>query len=74
MTKLNAGIISAVVAASVATPLVMQHHAQVKLSTENQSLRQKVEGLTAEKNRLSNLLTQASRPGSLPKEQLSYLG
>src|SRR2546425_638554 len=60
MSKLKAGIISAVVAAGVATPLVMQHQAQVKLSAENQSLRQQVEGLTAENDRLSNLLTQAS--------------
>src|SRR6266480_3773958 len=73
MTKLKAGIISAVVAAGVATPLVMQHHAQVKLRTENQSLRQQVEGLTVEKDRLSNFLTLASRPGPLPKEQLSEL-
>ncbi len=73
MTKLKAGIISAVVAAGVAAPLVMQHQAQVKLRQENQSLRQQVEGLTAENDRLSNLLTQASRSGSLPKEQLSEL-
>src|SRR5438309_2064300 len=73
MPELKTGIISAVVAASVATPLVMQHHAQVKLREENQSLRQQVEGLTAENDRLSNLLTQASRSGSLPKEQLSEL-
>ena len=70
MTKLKAGI-GAVVAAGVAAPLVMQYHAQVKLSTENQSLRQKVEGLTSENDRLSDLLIQASRPGPLPKEQLS---
>jgi len=73
MSKLKASIISAVVAAGVAAPLVMQHHALVKLRTENQSLRQQVEGLTVEKDRLSNLLTQASRPGPLPKEQLSEL-
>src|SRR2546430_5614129 len=73
MSKLKASIISAVVAAGVAAPLVMQHHALVKLRTENQSLRQQVEGLTVEKDRLSNLLTQASRPGPLPKEQINEL-
>src|SRR5204863_4386222 len=74
-TKLKAGIISAVAVVSVATPLVMQHQAQGKLSTENQSLRQQVGQLAklqAENGRLSNLLAQAKR-SQLSKDQLSEL-
>src|ERR1017187_8423589 len=40
MTKLQAGIIGAIVVASVLTPLVVQHWAQVKPREENQPLRQ----------------------------------
>ncbi|PYJ95918.1 MAG: hypothetical protein DME23_22290 [Verrucomicrobia bacterium] len=75
MTKLKAGIISAVVVAGVATPLVMQQQAQVKLSMENQSLRQQagqLAKLQAENGHLSNLLAQA-KSSLLSKEQLSEL-
>src|SRR5437764_15492034 len=69
MSKLKASIISAVGAAGAAAPLVMQPDVLSTLREENQSLRQQVEGLTAEKDRLSNLLTQASRPGPLRSEE-----
>jgi RNA polymerase sigma factor (sigma-70 family) len=75
ITKLKAGIISAVVVAGVATPLVMQHQAQVKLRDENQLLRQQITELTqlkTENERLSNLLAQANR-SSLTKDELSEL-
>src|SRR5207302_5632325 len=56
-TKLKAGIIGVLVAASVATPLVIQHQVQSVLRDENRSLRQQVEQLTrlkTENERLSN--------------------
>jgi RNA polymerase sigma factor (sigma-70 family) len=64
MTKLKLGIIGTVVLAGVATPLLLQHQAQVELRDENQSLRQLVDQLNplaAENERLSNLLAQANR-------------
>ena len=69
MTKLKAGIIGAIVVASVATPLVIQHQAAVRLREENQSLRQQVNRLaqlTAENERLSHLLAR-SRSSPTPR-------
>ncbi len=74
MTKLQVGIVSAVVVASVATPLVIQHEA--KLRQENQALRQQVDqltGLTAENARLSNLVAQANNARLLQNNQLNDL-
>src|SRR5438067_6647077 len=74
-TKLKAGIISAIAVAGLATPLVMQHQAQVKLREETQTWRQQVGRLTqvkAENERLSNLLAQANS-AQLSKDQLSEL-
>ena len=59
MTKLQAGIIGAIVVASVLTTLVIQHQAQVKLREENQSLRQQIAQLKADTERLSNRVTHA---------------
>ena len=39
MTRLQKTLITAVIVAGVATPLVVQHQTQVKLREENQSLR-----------------------------------
>ena len=69
MTKLQLGIIAAVVVGSVATPLVIQHQAAVRLRAENQSLRQQVNRLaqlTAENERLSHLLAR-SRSSPTPR-------
>jgi RNA polymerase sigma factor (sigma-70 family) len=69
MTKLKAGIIGAIVVASVATPLVIQHQAAVRLREENQSLRQQVDRLaqlTAGNERLSHLLAR-SRSSPTPR-------
>jgi hypothetical protein len=74
MTKLQTAIVSAVVVAGVATPLVIQHEA--KLRRENQALRQQVDqfaGLTAENERLSNLVAQANNARSLSNDQLNDL-
>ena len=76
MTKLKAGIIVAVVLASVATPLVIQHHAQVKLAEKDRVLQQQSEQLAyleSERQRLSNLVAQASPSRSLPDDQLGEL-
>jgi RNA polymerase sigma factor (sigma-70 family) len=76
MTKLKAGIISALVVAGVATPLLMQHQAQVKLRQENQSLRRQVDQLAqlaAENERLSNLVAQANAARALSNDQRSEL-
>jgi hypothetical protein len=54
MTKFQAGIIGAIVVASVLTPLVIQQQAQVKLREANQSLRQQIAQLKADNKSLSN--------------------
>ena len=59
MTKLQAGIIGAIVVASVLITLVIQHQAPVKLREENQSLRQQIAQLKADTERLSNRVTHA---------------
>src|ERR1043166_4579581 len=61
MTTLQKTLIAIALAASVVTPLAIQHQAQIKLRDENQSLRQQAEqftALAAETTRLSNLLAQ----------------
>jgi len=67
MTKLKFGIIAALVVAGAATPLIIQHQAQVTLREENHSLReqqellaQQVGPLTTENQRLSNLLAKVN--------------
>ena len=59
MTKLQAGIIGAIIVASMLTPLVIQQQAQVKLREENQSLRQQIAQLKADNKSLSNHVAQA---------------
>jgi RNA polymerase sigma factor (sigma-70 family) len=75
MTKLKLSLFGVVVAAGVATPVVMQHQAQLKLRAENQALQQQVDQLAqfrAENDRLSNLVVQAkSQP--LSDEQFHEL-
>ena len=74
MTKLQAGIISAVVVAGVATPLVIQRES--KLRGANQSLRQQVDQiaqLQAESDRLSNLVAQAEGARILQTDQAQEL-
>ena len=66
MTKLKVGIITAVVAAGVSIPWVMQHNTQTKLNAANEALRQQTEQqehLSAENARLAKLSSQmASTP------------
>ena len=76
MTKLKLGLISAVVVASVATPFVIQHQAQIKLHERADLLRQRADQLAqlaADCQRLSNLLARAKSPASLAYDQFREL-
>ena len=67
MTKIQGGIIAAITVA-LSIPLMMQHRGQTKLREENEALRlrvQRIDALTAENQRLSNLLAK-SRPAAAP--------
>jgi RNA polymerase sigma factor (sigma-70 family) len=75
-TKLKTGIISAIVVASVVTPLVVQHQAQARLHDQARALRQGAEQLAeiqAENKRLKSRLARAIGSRSPPKDQLSEL-
>jgi RNA polymerase sigma factor (sigma-70 family) len=66
MTKLQLGIVSAVVAIA-AIPVWMQHQSLARLRQENDSLRQQADqsaALSAENDRLSNLLAKAKSPAT----------
>jgi RNA polymerase sigma factor (sigma-70 family) len=58
MTKFQVGIIGAIVVASVLTPLVIQHQAQVRLREESESLRQQIARLNADSKSLANRVIQ----------------
>jgi RNA polymerase sigma factor (sigma-70 family) len=77
MTTLQKTLIAAtLVVAGVATPLAIQHQGQAKLREENQLLRRQADDLarlSAENARLSRLLTEATNPQTLPKDQFSEL-
>jgi RNA polymerase sigma factor (sigma-70 family) len=76
MSKLQMGIVTAMVAAGLVTPLVIQHRAQTKLREENQSLWQQVERLSqlqAANEALSNHAERAGNRQSLSDDQLSEL-
>jgi hypothetical protein len=63
MTKLQLGVISALVVGGVAAPLVIQHQTVVQVRADNQALQQQLKEmarLEAENNRLSNLVARAS--------------
>jgi RNA polymerase sigma factor (sigma-70 family) len=59
MTKLKTGIAAAIVAA-LAIPLVVQHRTQTRLEQEMRSKIEAVDQLTAENQRLADLLAQAT--------------
>lgn len=79
MTKLKVGIVSTIVAAGIAIPLIMQHQAQNKLRQENEDLRQKAEQseqLAAENERLAKLAAEAGAappPANEPSRELLKL-
>lgn len=76
MTKLKIGIITAIVAAGVAVPWILNHQSQVKLRQENEALRLKAEKndqLAAENERLAKLAARASVNQSPTNEQFREL-
>jgi RNA polymerase sigma factor (sigma-70 family) len=75
-TKLKVGIISAVVIATVATPLALQHQTEARLRDENESLRRQVSQLSqqaTENQRPARREAQAANPSALTNEQLNEL-
>jgi hypothetical protein len=69
-------LISGLVAASLAAPLLTAHHAQVRLRREDEALRRQAAESTlrfAESERLSNELAQAESRQTLTAEQRSEL-
>ncbi|MDB6015547.1 MAG: polymerase, sigma-24 subunit, subfamily [Pedosphaera sp.] len=73
MTKLKIGIVSAIVAACVATTLVMQHQAQAKLREQDETLRQQGEQLAQLKLENEGRANQPSRAGSNNLDDLMRL-
>jgi RNA polymerase sigma factor (sigma-70 family) len=73
MTKLQAAIIGAVVVAGVATSLVFQQQAQVKLRQENESFHQQITQLESENEGLSNHVAQITRSTSPGSDRLREL-
>ena len=76
MTKLKFSIISAIAVTGVATPLLIQYQAQVKLRERDGALRQQADQLaqlTSENQRLSNFLVQAKTARPAPSDQSELL-
>jgi len=76
LTKLQAGIISAIAVAGVIAPITIQHQAQMKLRAKDAALQQQNEqlaSLASENSRLSNQLAQAGNSQSLSQQQLQDL-
>ena len=76
LTKLKVGVISALVLAGVATPLLIQHQSANKLREQFAFLRQQADAtaqLKLENERLANLLAQASDVQSRSNDQLREL-
>src|SRR5204862_4713392 len=75
-TKLKTGVISAIVVASVVTPLVVQHQAQARLRDQDESLRQRADQLAklqADNEQLTKLLAAAKNSRPLSNDQLGEL-
>lgn len=73
-TKLKAGLISAIVVASVVAPLVVQHQAQAGLHDQEEALRRQADQLAKlqrENTGLSNLLTRTESSPTVPNEQFT---
>src|SRR6266496_2166142 len=76
MTRFGFGIASAIVAASVAAPLLVGHYEQLRTHQKEQALREladQVSTLKAENERLSKVSSLANPAESLSKEQLLEL-
>jgi hypothetical protein len=78
MTTLQKTLVSAIVLATVATPLALQYRSEVKLREENQSLRLQLDKqaeMAAENERLANIIATTAQAQSnlLPKDELNEL-
>ena len=77
MTKVKASLLSAILVAGLATPLVIRHQARVNLREKGEASQQQPNDeltyLRAENEKLSNLVAQANSSQSLSKDQLSEL-
>ena len=78
MNKLKAALITVIIGAGVATPLMLQHQAQTRLRQENQVLREELKqqaALAAENQRLSDLIARQAHDNTqgLPNSQLTEL-
>ena len=75
-TKLKAGLVSALLVASVLTPLVIQRQAHGQLSDQNEALRRQTDHLAKlreENERLSNFLARAESSQRLPSDQFNQV-
>jgi RNA polymerase sigma factor (sigma-70 family) len=72
MTKLKLGI-SALVVAGAATVLLVQHHAQEKLRSENEALTQQLAQLKTDNEKPSNQPATTGESKKLPDEQFNEL-
>src|SRR5207249_1154959 len=73
-TKLKAGMITAIIVASVMTPLFLQHQAQARRREQDEVWQRQTNQLaqvTAANQRLANLLAQAKNTRSLSDNQFS---
>jgi hypothetical protein len=76
MNKFKIAIVAIIVAASAAVSITIQHRAQIKLREQSESLRQQadeVAQVSAENERLSNLIGSVKSPRPLSREQLTEL-
>jgi RNA polymerase sigma factor (sigma-70 family) len=78
MTTLQKAMLSAIIVASVATPLALQYRSEAKLRDENQSLRQQLDKqaeLASENERLANMITTTAQTQAnlVPQDQLNEL-
>ena len=76
MTKLKIGVVSAIVAAGIATPVVLQHQTNARLRSEIEGLRQQSAELTRlreENRRLAALQTDADELARLRNEHAELM-
>lgn len=73
MTKIKAGLLGALLVAGVATPLVLQHQAQLKLRHDNAALRAQLGESATENDALSNALARTRGAGELSANQMRDL-
>ena len=76
MTTLQKTLVTAIVAACAATPILVQHRSLVRLREQNQVLQRQgdqLSQLASENERLSNLVAQANSTRNLPTDEFSEL-